>query len=126
MHVCAVPRDDWDEYMNLLGYTTTKRHSLPTNLLRDETWSIEDPRAQALLAKISKTGIPLREYTDSCTYRGPVTGLNDAFYLDAGARDRLIRELTQIATFQQAVSASDMVNCQAAAFVQGRSLPRLR
>ena len=92
MHVCGVPRDDWDEHMNLVAYATAKRHSLPTNLLRDETWSIEDPRAQALLAKIRQTGVPLREILGTSPLYGIKTGFNDAFYLDSETRERLVRE----------------------------------
>jgi len=92
MHVCAVPRDDWDEHMNLLGYATTKRHSLPTNLLRDENWSIERPLLQGLMEKIRKSGVQLKDFIGSSPLYGIKTGLNDAFCLDAETRERLIRE----------------------------------
>jgi hypothetical protein len=87
-----VPREHWNERMDLGAFVEPRRYSVPTILLRDEGWSLEDPRVQALLEKIRNTGIPLKDYCKGGIYRGPVTGLNEAFFLDAATRDRLIEE----------------------------------
>ena len=58
--------------MDLLGYTRQHAHKLPTILLRDEGWSLENPKVQALIQKIRNTGRSLREHVGSellwCTH----------------------------------------------------------
>ena len=46
----------------------------------------------ALLEKIRKAGVPLKEFAGVGSYRGILTGFNDAFLVDAVTRDRLIAE----------------------------------
>ena len=89
---CQVPRNIWSSNMDLIAYVNTSHHLIPTSLLRDEGWSLENPRIQELLEKIRTTGIPLKEYCRGDMYRGPVSGFNEAFYIDADARKRLIEE----------------------------------
>ena len=53
-------------------------------------WSLAPPAWQRLRAKIEAAGQPLGEYVNGELYRGIVTGLNDAFVIDADTRARLI------------------------------------
>lgn len=92
MHACSVPREHWDERMNLIEYVRSRRASIPTRLLRDDGWSLEDPHVQALLEKIRNTGVPLREFTGSRSIRGILTGFNEAYFVDSETRNRLIAE----------------------------------
>ncbi len=78
--------------MELGAFIAPRRYPIPTRLLRDEGWSLEDPRVLTLLEKIRSTGVPLKEYCKADIYRGPVTGLNEAFFIDGATRDRLIAE----------------------------------
>lgn len=92
MAAASVPREHWNDRMDLGRFVANRRQSIPTVLLRNEGWSLEDPRVQALLEKIRNTGIPLKDYCDGSIYRGPVTGFNDAFFIDEATRGRLIKE----------------------------------
>ena len=60
--------------------------------LKDKGWSLSSKDKQELLDKLSKIGVPLGEYVDGKIYRGILTGLNEAFVIDAETRDRLIAE----------------------------------
>ncbi len=91
MVACEVPRDRWSSNMDLIGYVNTAHYLIPTKLLRDEGWSLEVPEVQALLEKIRGAGVPLREYAAAKPLRGVLTGLNEAFIIDATTRDRLVR-----------------------------------
>lgn len=92
MSVASVPRDDWSDKMDLRRYVAPRRQQIPTQLLRDEGWSLENPGVQALLEKIRNTGVPLREYCGSSPVYGIKTGFNEAFVIDEATRTRLIKE----------------------------------
>lgn len=62
------------------------------NELTPDGWQLESPVVLALLAKLRANGAPLGEYVKGRFYRGILTGLNEAFIVDRGTRDRLIRE----------------------------------
>jgi hypothetical protein len=92
MAACEVPREHWHDCMDLTTFVSHRRYQIPTNLLRKEGWSLENPRVQSLLEKIRTGGIPLRDVARAKPLRGLLTGLNEAFTIDAEARTRLIRE----------------------------------
>jgi len=92
MQACPVPREHWDERMNLEAFVRPRRYPVPTNLLRDDGWSLEDPRVQVLLERIRSGGMPLRGYCGSQPLSGIKTGFNEAFFINAAARERLIHE----------------------------------
>jgi hypothetical protein len=50
------------------------------------------PSLQFLAAKLHEVGIPLGEYTKEPIYRGPRTGLNRAFVINAETREKLIAQ----------------------------------
>jgi len=60
--------------------------------LDDGGWALVDESAQRLLAKIWSVGMPLSQYVNGRIYRGVLTGLNEAFVIDAETRERLIAE----------------------------------
>ncbi len=62
------------------------------NLLPDSGWTLVDDKVQKLLEKIKNAGVPLGEYVKGKIFRGVLTGLNEAFVIDAATRERLIRE----------------------------------
>ncbi len=60
--------------------------------LKDEGWNLESPEVQALMEKLRIVGVPLGEYVKGRFYRGVLTGLNEAFVIDAATRKKLISE----------------------------------
>ncbi len=62
------------------------------NFLADNGWSLTDETVQNLLNKLREKGVPLGEYVDGKIYRGVLTGLNEAFVIDAETKDKLIAE----------------------------------
>jgi hypothetical protein len=60
--------------------------------LDDEGWSLADTKTQALLTKVKSNGVPLGEYVGGKIYRGVLTGLNEAFVIDAQTKEKLIAE----------------------------------
>lgn len=89
---CPIPRDDWSPQMNLGAYCHSKQYNLPTNLMRAEVWSLEDPRIQALLEKIRNVGVPLRDLLGCRVSRGPGTGLNEAFNIDLETKNKIVSQ----------------------------------
>jgi adenine-specific DNA-methyltransferase len=61
----------------------------PTSLTANG-WALVDARKQALLDKLRAAGKPLGDYVGGKIYRGILTGLNEAFVIDAATRDQLI------------------------------------
>jgi hypothetical protein len=53
---------------------------------------LEPPDVLRLFEKIKNSGQPLKEFVEDVPYRGVVTGLNEAFFIDQATRDRLIAE----------------------------------
>lgn len=92
MVACAVPRENWHDRLDLRAFVETRRHAVPTTLLREDGWSLENPPVQALLEKIRNTGVPLREYCGSSPVYGIKTGFNEAFVIDAGVCDNLVQQ----------------------------------
>ncbi len=57
--------------------------------LGEDRWIILSPIEQIIKEKIEKVGTPLREW-DINTYRGVLTGYNEAFIIDGKTKDKLI------------------------------------
>ena len=64
----------------------SRKYEIPTRLLRDEGWSLEDPRVQSLLEKLRKTGSKLKDYCGCSPLSGIKTGFNQGFVIDAATR----------------------------------------
>jgi len=68
--------------------TEMATYRIEQSSLNDEGWSLADKKTQALLDKLQ--GMPLKEYVKGKIYRGVLTGLNEAFVIDAKTREKLI------------------------------------
>ncbi|NOR77778.1 MAG: hypothetical protein GQ523_05000, partial [Methanophagales archaeon] len=79
-------------FTNLSDYVKNNNYVVNQEVLDDSGWSLVDEKTQALLDKICHVGVPLREYVNGKIYRGILTGLNEAFMIDAETRDKLIAE----------------------------------
>ena len=60
--------------------------------LEDGGWALVDRTTRDLLEKLRRTGVPLEQYVQGRIYRGIITGLNEAFVIDAATRQRLVEE----------------------------------
>jgi hypothetical protein len=80
------------DFKTLDEYVQEHRYPVSQSALEDEGWSLTDSRTQALLTRLRTLGVPLGEYVDGRIYRGILTGLNEAFVIDAATRARLISE----------------------------------
>lgn len=77
---------------SLEEYAAEHAYAVAAETLHDVGWSLADQRTAALLAKLRATGKPLGEVVAGKIYRGVLTGLNEAFVIDAATRERLIAE----------------------------------
>ena len=89
--VCAIPRkqlriDDLEIQIEELGF------QVPRCTLTQEPWSLEPPGVQALMDKLKRVGVPLKEFVGSSPLYGIKTGFNEAFLVDSLTRDRLVAE----------------------------------
>ena len=89
---CPLPRDDYDPEMSVGRYVAEHATHIPVALLRDDAWTLDDPRIQDLGDRIQKTGVPLAEYCGGPPLRGILTGFNEAFIVDDVLRSELVRE----------------------------------
>jgi hypothetical protein len=80
------------DFGSLKGYVEERAYSVSLAGLDDSGWSLVDESVQRLLEKLRRAGAPLGEYVGGKIYRGILTGLNEAFVVDAETRARLIRE----------------------------------
>jgi hypothetical protein len=88
-HVCAIPReqlrlDDLSRQIEAEGFEVRR------DRLGADAWSLESPGVVALLEKIRRVGVPLKEFARSIPYRGILTGFNEAFLLDTAMKERLV------------------------------------
>ena len=90
-----------------------KKFALLQSELRGDGWRLESPTLLRLLERIRSTGMTLQAYAQNRVYYGIKTGLNDAFVVDRGTRDRLIGEHP---------SARDLIK----PFLRGRDVKRWR
>lgn len=63
---------------------------VPQARLSTAPWSLEPPEIAALMERLRERGVPLREFAGAKPYRGVLTGLNEAFLIDAETREKLI------------------------------------
>ena len=80
------------EFQKLEDYVREKHYSVNQSTLDDSGWSLVDEGTHALLDKLKRIGIPLGDYVEGKVYYGIKTGLNDAFVIDAQAREMLIAQ----------------------------------
>ena len=91
-HFQAVQIDTLQFTDGLANYIQTNGFEIKNDSLRDEGWQLTNAVVQQLLAKLRATGKPLGDYVNNKIYRGVLTGLNEAFVIDAATKDALIAE----------------------------------
>jgi type I restriction-modification system DNA methylase subunit len=79
-------------FTSLEDYVKNRKYVVKKAGLDDSGWSLTDEKTQALLDKLCRVGVPLGEYVDGKIYRGVLTGLNEAFVIDADTREKMIAE----------------------------------
>lgn len=89
--LAVIPRDDVPR-SGLADAVRAASYLSRREVLTPEPWTLEPPDVAALLAKIKANGVSLADYAGVKPYRGVTTGLNDAFFIDAATRERLIAE----------------------------------
>ncbi|MBP8608602.1 MAG: Eco57I restriction-modification methylase domain-containing protein [Syntrophaceae bacterium] len=79
-------------FRDLESYVANQYFTINPLKLDSKGWSLTDSNTQELLEKIKKAGVSLAEYVKGNIYRGVLTGLNEAFVIDAGTKRKLIAE----------------------------------
>jgi hypothetical protein len=64
--------------------------AMPRDRLGAAAWTLEAPGVVALLEKIRRLGVPLKEYAGAVPLMGIKTGFNEAFLLDTATKERLV------------------------------------
>ncbi|TAE23099.1 MAG: N-6 DNA methylase [Candidatus Kapaibacterium sp.] len=80
------------DFESLSAEVERMRFAVSMTQLQDAGWSLTNRAVSGLLAKLRAVGTPLGEYVQGKIYRGVLTGLNEAFVVDAATRARLIAE----------------------------------
>ena len=86
----VVPVDSLRFDEGLSAYMRERAYPVRTASLQDSGWTLSNEKVQSLLEKLRTRGTPLGEFVQGKIYRGVLTGLNEAFVIDAATRERLI------------------------------------
>ena len=87
--VCDIPREQL-RIDDLSRQIAEEGFEMPRANLAADAWTLEPPGVMALMEKIRRVGVPLKEFAGSGPYRGILTGFNDAFLMDAPTKQLLI------------------------------------
>jgi hypothetical protein len=87
--VCAIPRqhlclDDVSRQFHNDGF------DIPRARLGASAWTLDPPNVIALLEKVRRSGMPLRDFAGAEPLSGTKTGLNDAFLVNSATKERLV------------------------------------
>jgi hypothetical protein len=88
----AVVRSLEPPYPDVLALIRRDGIQLSSEALRGKDWTLTDTVTADRLRKMEKAGVRLGEYIGKQVYRGVLTGLNEAFYIDGAKREELIRQ----------------------------------
>ena len=91
VEVCDYPRDEYSADQPIGPYILSNSRSIPVHFLSEREWSLESNAAHSLLERLRATGTTLREL-GAKPYRGTVSGLNEAFYIDTATMQQLVKE----------------------------------
>ena len=91
VRVCPVPRESL-ENINLPQYVNQEGYGVPWSRFSSEAWSLESIEVDALLEKVKKIGIPLKEIFQTKPYYGIKTGLNEVFLISESKKREFIKE----------------------------------
>ncbi|MBA7465547.1 hypothetical protein ES707_00717 [subsurface metagenome] len=87
------------DFSDLAAYVDEISFSVNLDSLDDAGWSLVDEKSQDLLEKLQEVGVSLADYIRGKIYWGVKTGLNKAFVIDEGTKQRLINEDPKSAPF---------------------------
>jgi hypothetical protein len=90
VQVCPVPREKLAD-INLTQYVQQESYPVAWSRFSGDAWSLEQPEVEALMEKIQRVGIPLKEFAGVKPYRGILTGFNEAFLIDEATKNRLVK-----------------------------------
>lgn len=91
VNVCVIPRDAVPT-KGLESAVAAATFQLPRAMFTKESWTLEPKPVMDLIERVKRAGIPLTEFAGVKPYRGVLTGLNEAFLIDAATRTSLIAE----------------------------------
>jgi hypothetical protein len=89
--ICLFPREELGRF-EIPQYVEKHGYAIPASRFGGDSWSLEHPGVEELLAKVQRSCVPLREYLGLAPLYGIKTGLNEAFLIDTPTRERLVRE----------------------------------
>jgi hypothetical protein len=78
--------------LDLSSHGLTSRYSVPISRFSPESWITDDERISVVFDKLKSRTIPLGDHVQHKIFRGVITGLNEAFEIDAETRQRFIQE----------------------------------
>lgn len=91
-HFRSVQVDTLTYTDGLTAFIDAAAFDVQMDTLQDEGWQLTNTGVQQLMTKLRAAGKPLGEYVNGKIYRGILTGLNEAFVIDAATKERLIAE----------------------------------
>jgi type I restriction-modification system DNA methylase subunit len=91
VQVTAFPREAL-KLVQLDGYVRKYGHPVPQRRFTGAPWSLEASDIDDLMVKIKRAGMALTEFVGVKPGFGLKTGFNEAFVLDAKAKDQLLQE----------------------------------
>jgi len=80
------------DFGSLTDYVSEHCYPVNKTSLSDGGWALVDEQSQQLLNKLRSVGKSLGDYVGGKIYRGLLTGLNEAFVIDAETKKKLIKE----------------------------------
>jgi type I restriction-modification system DNA methylase subunit len=87
--VCDIPRDTL-RIDDLSNQIKEEGFEMPREKLSAGAWTLEPPGVMALMEKIRRAGVPLKEFAGVELFRGVTTGLNKAFLIDSRERTAIV------------------------------------
>jgi type I restriction-modification system DNA methylase subunit len=90
VRVLNFPREQLGK-VNLGRYIREHSQSIPQSRFGRAAWNLESSVVDDLLAKIRRVGVPLAQFAGVKSYRGVLTGFNEAFLIDTQTRNALVR-----------------------------------
>lgn len=80
------------DFVTLGEYCQENRQTISGETLSPSGWQLVSDSETKILTRLLENSIPLGEYVKGKIFRGVLTGLNEAFVIDAETRNRLISE----------------------------------
>ncbi|PKV76268.1 Eco57I restriction-modification methylase domain-containing protein [Pontibacter ramchanderi] len=90
--------NDLPKNQPLINYINDSGYMYPAHYLGDEGWTFGDKDVENIKEKISKSGKLFKDW-DFNSYRGVVTGFNNAFVISAEQKDDFIRKHPEISEY---------------------------